>query len=299
MRRRNFTRFFEAKAYGLHETSNPLFPRKENPKRIWPLLAVISFLAVIIGGLAFAVYGPYLRIESVKVDGAVTLSADDIERVVRDQLSLRNYGFLPNDHRWLFRTQQAKSRLLESFPLEFIDIETSGATARVVIEEDVFMVAFRSGDEVYFLDPTGKVLRAADPIEKATVLVKIGAVPYPEGEGELAALHADMPVLREKNAATHQPGDQIFHEAIIENILVFSDELRVMGIDPTEYISDDVLLPWFTVTSDKEYTILFDATKDVGLQATVLKTVLDEHFATQEDLPGYIDVRFGTRVYVR
>ena len=290
-------RFFEAKAYGLHETSNPLFPRKETPRKIWPLVAIVLVATAVVTAGAGVVYGPYLSIQDVEVSGTVTLSPEEIGDKLQEQFSAKRFFVLPNSHQWFFDARSAEDALAASFPLKSVQVDKDGPTVHVTVVEDIFMVAFRSGDIVYFLDPAGKVIRVAEPNEATAVLVKVGAT----GPSELgmAALNADMPVIREKTATEHAIEEEIFNEVMIENVIAFSDGLRSIGIKPIEFVSNDVKLPWFTVTIDKDYVILFDAMEDVDTQLAVLKTVLDERFATQEDLPRYIDVRFGTRVYVR
>jgi hypothetical protein len=80
--------------------------------------------------------------------------------------------------------------------------------------------------------------------------------------------------------------------------VAFDEGLRLLLIVPKEYETENVEAPWFTVRSDQPYAILFDAKQSTDEQLIVLKTVLDEYFATQQD-SKYIDVRFGQRVFVK
>ncbi len=289
-------RFFEAKSYELHETSNPLFPRKENPRRRWPWVVAVVVMTLAITAGAGLVYGPYLSIETIEVTGTVTLNPEDISNKIQEQLDLKRLLILPNSHRWFFDAKGTEAILPQFFPLKSASIQKHGSTLRVDVIEDIFMVALRSGDNVYLIAPTGKVIRAAEPAEQAAVLEKVGATAL--SESAPAVIHQDMPILREKNALARSSDDQVFTDTIIKNIIQFSDGLRAMGISPVEYVSDDTSLPWFAVTSDQAYLILFDATQNVETELTVLKTVLEERF-TADELPSYIDVRFGNRVYVR
>jgi len=293
-------RFFEAKAYGLQDPGNPLFPRKESSKKLWTIVCLLMAVALVIAGLAVLVYGPYLRLQTIEVTGTVILSPADIRNTLEQELTNKNFWIFPNDHRWFFATKNTELALAESYPLKSAVITQQGPTLHVAVKEDIFMIAFRSGEEVYFLDPNGLITRVAAPEEKAAVLVRIGAVPAPAaGEGGLAILQTDIPVLREKTATDHVVGDLVFNDVMIENIIQFGEGLRRLGTTPKEFVSDGLDLPWFAVTSDKDYLILFDALESVDTQLTVLEALTDEYFATQESLPRYIDVRFGTRVFIR
>jgi hypothetical protein len=290
-------RFFEAKAHGLQDSGNPLFPRKEVRRRWWPVILLLLVITAGVTTLAGLVYSPYFAIKNIEVHGVATLDPAAISAKVREQFELKRFLILPNSHQWFFDANSAEVVLKNSFPLKSADIQKVGASLRVTIVEDIFMVAFRSGDTVYFLDPTGKLLRPAEPNEQAAVLAKVGVTPL--AEVEPAIIHVDMPVLHEKTATEHVAGEQFYTESMVQNLIQFADGLRAMGIQPVEFVSDDVNLPWFTILSDKEYVILFDATENVDTQLAVLKAVIDERFATSEDLPRYIDIRFGNRVYVR
>lgn len=292
-------RFFEAKAYGLHDTSNPLFPRqREVARRWWPWLCLLMFISLGVGGLAALIYGPYLSIRTVEIFGTTTLHPEDLSLKVREGLSQKNFLILPNSHQWFFNTQRAEQTLLDNFPLKSAEVIKDGATVRVTVAEDIFLVALHAGDEVYLLDPSGKVLRVAEPAEKAAVLLKIGAVEAPADGQELAPLHNDMPVIRDKMETVRSTDEQLLDSEKIDNLIKFSEGLHKLGITSKEFVSDDLKLDWFAVTSDKDYLLLFDATKDVDEQLEVLKAIMDQ-FLVNDEKPGYIDLRFGTRVYVR
>lgn len=298
-------RIFETKAYGSPGGGNPLFPKPENPRKFWIPFILVVGLSLGLGGLGVLVYGPYLRLEDVQVDGTVTLSPEDMVAKLHTELAVNNFLLIPNDHRWFYRANKAEVMLRESFPLKSVVTVKQGGRLSIAVVEDIFMVAYRSTDEVYLLDQSGKVLRLAEPVEKAAVLLKVGAVTEVAGglgeedeEGVEVRLHADMPVIRDKQSYQPELGEQIYNHQKIANIISFSQGLRDMEIVPVEFVSDDIALPWFAVTSDQDYLILFDANEDVDTQLAVLQAVLVEYFATQ-DLPRYIDIRFGKRVYVR
>ena len=281
MIRRNFKRFFAAKNAGLPGVGNPLFPKpKPANKYFWPAVGGLVASTLTVTGLAALIYGPYLQLDSIIINGTTTLTPDNISLKLKEELATRHYLILPNGHQWFFEAEKAEAMLQSNFPLKSVEIQKVGDTLTVNLVEDIFMVAFKSGEELYFVNPDGAILRVATPEEKA------------------AALPPLMPTIREKTAAPRAVGDQLFRPGMVSNLLAFDQGLKAQGIATSEFVSDDVSLPWFTVTSDKPYAILFDALRDVNEQLTVLKLVADE-YATAEDPLSYIDVRFGTRVYTR
>lgn len=291
-------RFFEAKAYGLHETSNPLFPRVQTKTRFWPVLGAAALSLALIAGLCEAVYGPYLRLHNVNVVGTVTLNPEDIKLQVLRDFSNTNYLIFPNGHRWFFKPQQSADALQAAFPLKSVQIERQGADITITVVEDVFMVALLSGDEVYMVDREGSVTGPATPEQKAAVLVKAAVVPAPTDSQGLATLQSDMPIFKDKSSTPRSAGDAVLSTQKIENVLVFQQGLKDLGIEAHEFASDDLTLPWFSVTSNQSFLVLFDAVKDPAEQIQVLQAIMADYLSATEK-PGYIDLRFGTRVYIK
>ncbi|MDQ5952746.1 MAG: hypothetical protein QG626_875, partial [Patescibacteria group bacterium] len=109
---------------------------------------------------------------------------------------------------------------------------------------------------------------------------------------------SDMPIFKDKLSTIHSPGDSVLSTQKIENVLTFQQGLKDLGIEAHEFVSDDLALPWFAVTSNQSFLILFDAVKDPAEQIQVLQAIMADYLSATEK-PGYIDVRFGTRVYIK
>ena len=285
MLRRNFIRFFEAKSYDQLAGSNPLFRRQTHLRTNWVWLAGGLVGASLIAAGVFIVYGSHFRLTTVQVHGAAMLSDEHLRDSVQGQLSKNRLLILPNHHKWLFNISEAEATLIKDFPLQSVDIQTSGSIVNVTVVEDVFMLMLKSGDQIFLLDTAGNILRTADQTEKAEIVNNTGA-------------YADMPVLRESISVDHAIGEQLFSDEILRNVISFYAGLKAYNLQVLEFMTDDITLPWFTVSLDRDYVVLFDATQNVDTQLTVLKTVIDDRFTNTEQ-PRYIDVRFGNRVYVR
>lgn len=285
MLRRNFIRFFEAKSYDQLAGGNPLFRRQTHVHKNWVWLAGGLVGASIIVAGVFIVYGSHFRLTTVQIHGAAMLSDEHIRDSVQEQLSQNRFLVLPNHHKWLFNIPEAETTLIKNFPLHSVDIQTSGSIVSVTVVEDVFMLIFKSGDQIFLLDTAGNILRSADQTERTEIINNSGA-------------YADMPVLRESISIDHTIGEQLYSDEILRNVISFSAGLKAYNLQVLEFKTDDITLPWFTVSLDRDYVVLFDATQNVDTQLTVLKTVIDDRFTNTEQ-PRYIDVRFGNRVYVR
>ncbi len=297
MRRRNFAHAFEAKTYEFQPGSNPLFPKK--PRRVhlgW--LAVLSLVAaVVVTGLSALIYGPWFRIETVTVQGTVTLNPNDISALAKQDLEGNHFLILPKSHRWFYSEDKLEQRLNENFLLDSVEVKQKRGELNISITEDVSMLALVSGDQIYLLNRQGKIIRAANENEAVTVQIRLGSEPQAEGPTP-APLLPNMPIIKDLSTTTYAADQEVYPSQIIENLLSFYEKLADMSIQTKVMESDSTQLSWFTVISDLPYEILFDAGRDIQEQSAALEAVRTEYFATQDEI-DYIDVRFGERVYVK
>ena len=290
-------RFFEAKEHGLQTTSNPLFPHKERRRTPWGIIIGVVVVTFAVAAVILAIFGPWLRVRTVTVSGNVTVPSSDIERVAREVATGNRFVVLPADHQWFIDEKKIEEQLRNAFPLKSLDVTTQGNTIQITVVEDVFMIALRSGDSVLFLDRMGKVMRETTPEEKAALLVRLGEAQAPS-DIQLPVLNPAMPIIRDTGSRPRTVGEGVFSAEVMNNVVAFDEGLRKLSIVPSQYENENPEEPWFTVRSDKPYALLFDAEQDAAEQLAVLKTVLDEYFATQPEA-RYVDVRFGHRVYVK
>ena len=277
MQRRNFMRIFEAKAYALHDTANPLFTPKARPLDRSLALGLILISLALVLTITAVVFGPYLSLKTIKITGYSSLNPETVSLVIKQQFNKKSWLILPNSHRWFFNLAKAEQELMGSFPLKSVELSKHGANLDIALIEDIFMLAFRAGNDTFILDRSGQLVRQAE-----------GEEIIPPG----------IPMIRDKTGTPYELGSQVFSDTVISGIIDFDAGLRQQGIVPLEYVSDDTSLSWLAVTSNQGYLILFDATQPITTQLLALQTVRSKYLATQES-PNYVDLRFGARVYTR
>ncbi len=280
MKRRNFMRFFEAKAYGLQDTKNPLFPSKD---RRPVLLLVLGLTAlVLLGGmitLGWFIYSPNLRINSLAVNGLSLIPEAQVTTLAQAALDKQVFIF-PRDQVWFFKTDYLEAALMEGLPLKTVQVTRSKNALTIDITEGILAGSFRSGEVVYFLDKDGVIVREATAEEKA-------------------ALPSDLPLITDVNTHTYAVGDSVFSTEEMAGAKAFHEGLLRLGITPTRFIAEDKKLSWLSAESDRPYAILFDSKKDINTQLLVLEAVLKKYVTPEVTPRHYIDVRFGEHAYVR
>ncbi len=98
--------------------------RARRRRRFYIRAALLLLLLVLLtGGLAGLTYLPQISIASVKIDGAMTISARDIEEHVRAKIAGR-YAFLfPKKNIFLYPQEGIEKSLLSSFPtMKTVDV---------------------------------------------------------------------------------------------------------------------------------------------------------------------------------
>lgn len=269
-------RIFAAKSSGLPETGNPLFPKARSSKtKILVWAGSLTIISLVIAALAVVVYGPYFALAGVQVRGAETLDTQAITDRVKSYLGQRRLWLLPNNHVWFFNSGAVADDLKQNFNLAEINVSLQDKVVVVNIVENISTVALRSGEQTYLLDINGVVQRVASEEELDAILV-----------------------LREKSARSHELGETLSSEEVVTGLVDFNIGLRQQGITSHEFVSDELGMSWFTITSDRSFVILFDAAKDTDEQLKILQAVILDLEKTKEQ-PRYVDLRFGSHVFLR
>ncbi len=86
-----------------HGSENPLFPRGDQPlvaqfraRVLWSFLAVLGCLF-----LGFVVYGPWLRVDSITINGTQALDPRSVKAVTAEIIDRQRWLIIPNRNMWL------------------------------------------------------------------------------------------------------------------------------------------------------------------------------------------------------
>lgn len=234
------------------------------------LIAVLIALVVAAAVIAyFAVFSPLLWVQQVQVDGAKTVSRDDIVRAA-EEAAEQHFG--PIGSRSLLLVDPGA--VAEAIEREHDDVAAAEVTKRwpnglnVTITERQSTLLWQSRDDYYLVDGQGIAFDSAGPQEK---LIKVE-----DSTG--------LPV---------EIGKQVASARFIKSLQDIQRDMATAGFKVTGFRIPESTFEVQAVT-DQGFYALFDTTRSASFQVDALKR------ATGQAKPNqYADLRVPGRVYVR
>lgn len=239
--------------------------KRKYGKKIFALAIIFLFLLLIAGILL----SPVLEIEKIIVYGNKEIDSEEIKTNINSMNIL------------LLTTAGLEKDLLKKIPkIAQVEIRKNifkkTLNISVVERENVGIACKEETNNCFYIDKNGAIFEDA-----------------PKTSGSLIILIKDF------SSQEFFIGKKILSEQIVASIIEIKENL--------DY-STNIKVNWFEIHTDppKElkviiygnWYILFDSTKEIEKQLSVLKTALDEKIKTTENLE-YIDLRIENRIYYK
>jgi len=242
------------------------------------------------GFIAFTSQFNGFYIQDVEVNDLQVLHEEDVFERVNSYLETKKYFIYSNRHKMFFHDNDLLEILVDSFPVEEVQIQKSQSQLEIVIEEAIEYIVIRNGDNWVKKYPSGD--------ESMLNLEEIAAISNIINTGtyinEQVNIHTDVPIL--EVIFTSEKLD--YSREFIENFIRLNKQLITNGFLPIIYLSDSPNSTWLTVRSELGTNILLETATDLDTQLNVLQVVLEE-YADRVGGLEYIDVRFSDRAYVK
>lgn len=296
MKRRNFMKRHHAKKYTSDRYKNPYFSGQKIVPWTKRLLRFFILLVVIIGIPWLTIVLPWFYIDEVQVDGSITLAPDEIEAFAWDELQQKRWDVVPKNHIWFVDKLGLHDDMLTKFPLHNVQVTREGRTLRITVEERVTSLIWAHGEQLFFVDQEGVLVRELSDAE----LNDVRALVFGEGERQYAIQSDDIFVVFDQSREELAPNAQVITPHGVE---VLSDVHRNIGqymIEVESIGMNEPLAHWASFSIKDGFDIYVDLSDDSdGLkQLNNLAVILQEYEGKLNELQ-YIDLRFGNRVFVR
>lgn len=265
-------------------------PRRPFARRVLVIPGLIAALAVLGFGLWYLLNLPYLRVDEVEVVGVRQVSAGDIERAVRDDLSGAVWLLFPRASFFLVSTGALERRLRERFrEIQEIDVSKrfpDRLTARVTERTLWGVYCVRSSSTV----PPGQ---AGEPAHDCAYLDTRG-VAYEELSRFAGWL---LPVIY--GAAPPRLGDPAVPAGTLELFNGARAALASLGgellsLSRSTTTPDDVRL-----ALAEGWSVWVTASRPIPEWMNILKTVLEKEIGERRSELDYMDLRFGAKVFYK
>lgn len=252
--------------------------------RIRKIIMWIVFCSLFLGGGAVALLmAPQLKLLHIAVSGQETISAGDVERVVRAELAERVFGLFSRGNMLLFRTSMLEARILKEFPtIASAEVSRSfiNRDIQVVVREHALwgVYCLSGAEECYYVGTDG-VLFAVSPQFTGNVIFRI--TDYRQG-GNAYAL-----------------GSRVVAEDTREKIQYMEKFLKdTLDISVREVVFGRTYNDTIELVTNEGWYILLDEATDVKPRANDLLLIFEKHTIDRARLE-YVDIRFEGKVFYK
>ncbi|MDP2934703.1 MAG: FtsQ-type POTRA domain-containing protein [bacterium] len=252
--------------------------KSKTKKRIIVFLAIFLFVLSLIGILL----SPIFELKKISLYGNKEISSEELEK------SIKSVNIL------LMTTNGLKDKLLKEFPkISEVRIEKNifKRTIAITITERKSLGIICKAEKSSPVETTkdGETIKNCFYIDKNGVIFEDA----PQTSGSLVLLIKDF------SSEEFSLGKKIFEEQIINSIVEIRENLTSSTNIKIDWFENRTIPPKeLKLVTSKGWYILFDSTRDIKKQLSILKTALSEKIKTTDNLE-YIDLRIENRIYYK
>lgn len=230
------------------------------------VLAIFFLFLLLVAGILLS---PILKAKEVIVYGNKETSSEEIKTGIKSVNIL------------LFTTTGLEKDLLKNFPkIAQAKIEKNMLKRTIIVtvveRESLGIICKENTGNCFYIDKNGVIFEDA-----------------PQTSGSLVLLIKDF------SSEEFLLGKKIFEEQIINSIVEIRENLISSTNIKADWFENRTIPPKeLKLVTSKRWYILFDSTRDIKKQLSILKTALSEKIKTTDNLE-YIDLRIENRIYYK
>lgn len=266
---------------------------KKRRARIRKIMVWGTLCSLLLGGGAVALLiAPQLQLRHIAVSGQETISAGDVERVVRAELAERVFGLFLRGNMLLFRMGALEARILKEFP----DI-ASAEVSRSFINRDVqVVVRERTMWGVYCLSSAEEI--GDETIPAQCYYIGTDGVLFavsPQFTGSVIFRVTDY----RPNKHTYTLGNRVIAEDSREKIQYMEKFLMdKLSVSVREVVLGRIYNDTIELVTSEGWYVLLDEATDVKPRANDLLLIFEKRAIDRARLE-YVDIRFAGKVFYK
>ncbi|MBT4277541.1 FtsQ-type POTRA domain-containing protein [Candidatus Falkowbacteria bacterium] len=261
--------------YSQNKRSNSLFRRRERKIRAKSIKAKIKlviffiFILTIIAGIFYFIFGSYLRVTKIKVNGNQEVKSPAILSFINDELNQKS--LIPKNNYLFIKEDDLSQKIKEHFYFEEVTSKKTfpnELSINLTERSPKFIIVIDNKN--YFLDKSGIIIRKVTE-ENNNKLIHITDISNTE-------ILFNYPLIST---------EEINHFNAITDYLLKTD-YKVQTLEKNKF--NDL-----TAIMENNFKIYFNLNQDIQKQINKLDSILKESKENSE----YIDVRFSNKVYYK
>ena len=247
--------------YRDHYTENSLLSRLR-----WILVAIAALLLI-----QSILQIPFFQIRNIEVKGLTYIPEEEVQALVQSELNRRRFVIFKNDNYFLFVKRKLQERLEGGLYVRVMSIRKRFPRSLVLeIAERLSAFVVQTPEKYYQLDARGMPLQ------------------------DVAAPQPHQSVIADERSERQSLIPLNYLEALTEIRKAWEARVPQTRIAKFHLTDDQSVI---TVSTDKQFRVIFDARKDLKKQVERLVVYVQD--AGLEQPQEYIDLRLDERVYVK
>ena len=282
---------------------------------LWKFLAILFAIILVVGGIAWGLSRPGLRIARIEVTGNNVLGTDEIASFIRKEISGKYFFLFPKDSIVFYPKERIQNDLLDSFKqILSIKVSAQGLTALSVTinerkpyslwcGETLFDTGVEGDTPCYFTDETGFLFAQAP---------RFGGNVYLEFYGSLYETETGLPVRGLTASDIAQAGTGTLSAISVGSIFLPISEFKTINLFRDLFERMGFKISKITAMDAGDFTFIIREGGKVLLNKKQdpmrLVSDIESAFRAEFGDPGdvlirkqveYIDARFANKIFFK
>ena len=288
----------------VNKFNNP-FSRREKKKNLKFKVYCFFVLAIILVLGYFAFYSNIFKIENIEIVGARNVPPDDIRSLVEASMRGRRLLFLPQNNLLALSKEGLKEDIGNKYVLDDLVITKKlPKTITIELKERISVAIWVSNNRFYNIDSSGVVISEILDLNQPSKTKKAGETAATEPQAYDITIDNQQfnsfPFIYDESNAEIKLGQQIVPGEMISIILDLAKRIQAKtGISIASFRMSDAKSKELKAITTEGWAINFDTAKDLEMQLDVLKQILAKKAKSNSKILEYIDLRYGSKVFVK
>lgn len=251
-------------------------------KSFWERWWLPILLATPVVILLVIMHSSIFTIRNVVINNVASKPTEErLQQIIHEVISRRRFFIWPESNLFYFSKKQAIEAMSKEFYSEQVEIEKYWPNVvKVNFKENLIVGSWEVGDKKYALDDRGVLVQEITDLNtKSAGVIKI----------------------KEVGEAAHNLGEVVIDPTVVRFIKDANNAWQgnITNFKLNYFLFDAKSLPTIQAVTDQSWFAYFTVMDSASSQVGYLKRILDEKLKQDTSKVNHIDLRYGSKVYIK
>ncbi len=269
------------KDYQRKNLKNPFFRKKEKGRssNFWKFLIFLIFTAIV-ALVWFFLASPFWHLENVNVSGLTRFDESELKNIIETRKENKRWLFFKESNFFAFKADEVKLEILDKY--NFSDLQINKKIPRTIelkINERPYSFIFQEGSDYFYASSDGYIIK------------EVPVLPGDMDKYLILENKSSSVTIGAKNKLT-------LNNDYLNFVLDLNSRLSASADLPVERFIIDQELNSVIVKFKNGPAVYFSVKSDAGEQVEYLALVKKEKIGDNFSKTNYIDLRYGSRIFI-